>query len=377
LAAVTIGPKLVAKPSTNAAPSDARVSTLIDQGDRAMSDGDLDAANEAYVKASALVDQDARVALRLAQLAIVRADVPWLKVRLLAESDPELANTRRELVLAAARAKQAADLAQTILPNDPDVTRCRINTFRQQGNIAEARKLVVSLLKPTGVSNDELIFALLDLAEPSPTWSTVIERLSSAARSEQNLGHARSMLIYALVQSGDMTRAKAELEQLVAMPRPHPLIGAFRAYIAQADKDASAGALAEAGAPADDAATLQSAIEAMTSGEIEKAAEILKDLEARLPNDANVLVAAGKLALKKEDRRTAVKYFEKAIAADKNQFDALAGLANIKWDSGEKQGAIILYRQLIERAAPDNPNIALAKQRFTSYLDGTSEESSN
>jgi tetratricopeptide (TPR) repeat protein len=174
-----------------------------------------------------------------------------------------------------------------------------------------------------------------------------------------------------------MTRAKAELEQLVAMPRPHPLIGAFRAYIAQADKDASAGALAEAGAPADDAATLQSAIEAMTSGEIEKAAEILKDLEARLPNDANVLVAAGKLALKKEDRRTAVKYFEKAIAADKNQFDALAGLANIKWDSGEKQGAIILYRQLIERAAPDNPNIALAKQRFTSYLDGTSEESSN
>lgn len=376
LAGVTIIPKLSTKPTTSSGSSDARVASLIEQGDRAMNDGDLDAANDAYVKASAIAESDPKVELRLARLTVVRADIPWLKVRLLAESDPDLANTRREVVLAATRAHQQAERAQTILPNDPDVTRCRIDALRLQGNVTEARKLVASLLKPTGVSNDEMVFALLDLAEPSPTWSSVIERLSNAARNEQNLGHARTMLIYALVQSGDLTRAKAELDQLVAMPRPHPLIGAFRAYIARSEKEAAGSAVEveEAGAPVDDATLLQSANEAITSGDVEKASGILKDLETRLPNDANVFTALGKLALKKKERRPAAKYFEKALAADKNQFDAMSALADIKWDSGEKQGASILYRQIIERAGADSPHIAQAKERFSAFTDGIGME---
>lgn len=371
LAAVTIVPKLVAKPTPVAAPSDARVAALVEEGDRAMNDGDLDAANEAYVKASALADTDPRVNLRLVQLAIVRADIPWLKVRLLSESDPDLPSARRELELAASRAKQAADRAQEASPNDPDVTRSRIDTLRQLGNVAEARKLVASLPKPAGVSNDEMLFALLDLAESPPTWTTVIERLSNAARSEQSLGRARSMLIYALVRSGDITRAKAELDQLVALPRPHPLIGSFRSFIAQAEKGAAAAPSAgDAGAVVDDKASLRAAIEAMASGDLEKASGLLQDLETRLPSDANVLATAGQLALKKRDRTGAVKYFEKALAADKNHFDAMAALAGIKWESGEKQGASILYRQIIERAAPDNPHMTQAKQRFAAFADG-------
>ncbi len=377
LAAVTIGPKLMAKPTPTVAPPDARIAAFIVQGDRAMNDGDIETANEAYVKASAFAEKDALVELRLARLAIVHADVPWLKARLLSESDPELVNARKELTLAAARAHQATERAQAILPNDPDVMRCRIDTLRLQGNVVEARKLVALLPKPKGGSNDEVVFALLDLAEQSPTWSTVIDRLSDAARSEQNLGHARSMLIYALVQSGDIARGKSELDQLVAMPRPHPLIGVFRAYIAAAEKETSAGAVEEAGAPEDDTEALQAAIDATTKDDLEKATVLLTDLETRLPNDAKVLTAAGKLALKKKDRTSAVQYFEKAIAADKNEFDALAALGDLKWDSGEKQAASVLYRQLIERAGVDNPHVAQAKQRFSSYIGGNGEETPN
>jgi hypothetical protein len=54
--------------------------------------------------------------------------------------------------------------------------------------------------------------------------------------------------------------------------------------------------------------------------------------------------------------------------------DALAALGDIKWDSGEKQGASILYRQLIERAGADNPHVPRAKQRFSSYIEGNGEE---
>jgi len=374
LVAITMVPRFVAKPAPVLVPSDARVESLIEQGDRAMNDGDLDGANDAFVKASALADKDPRVNLRLARLAIVHADVPWLEVRLLLESDPDLVNARRKLDLAAARANQATERAREISPNEPDVTRCRIEVARQLGKVAEARKLVATLPKSTGVSSDELLFALLDVAEPSPTWATVVDRLSNAARSEQNLGRARSMLIYALVRSGDITRAKAELDQLVALPRPHPLIGAFRSFIAQAEKGSGASSGVDAKAPADDSAKLRAAVEATASGDIEKASSLLKDLETRLSSDANVLAALGQLALKKRDRAAAVKYFEKAIAADKNQFDAMSAFADIKWDSGDKQGASILYRQIIERAGAGHPRMAHAKQRFAAYVEGDGDE---
>ncbi|HRI71940.1 MAG TPA: hypothetical protein PK156_47230 [Polyangium sp.] len=373
LAALTILPKLYAK--QGAGQTEARVVALLDQGDRAANEGDLEAANEAFVKASALVDKDARVELRLARMAIVRADVPWLKVRLLSESDPDLAPTRRELVLAAGRALQAVERAQAVLPNDQDVTRCRIDVFRLQSNVNEARKLLASLVKPAGAAHDEVGLALLDMSEPTPAWPSIIERLSHAAGSEQNLGHARSMLIYALVQSGDLTRAKSELDQLVAMPRPHPLIGAFRAYIAAADKAANAAPAEDAGGAVDEAtAALQTAVEATTNGEFEKAAELLKDLETRFPNNANVLTAAGRLALKKDDRPRASAYFEKALTADKNHFDALSGLADIKWDSGEKQAASVLYRRIIEGAGADSPYLARAKERFSAFTESVGEQ---
>lgn len=382
LAALTILPKLLAKPGSFGGQTEARVITLLDQGDRAVSEGDLDAANEAFVKASALVDKDSRVEVRLARLAIVRADIPWLKVRMLEEADPDLAPTRRELVLAATKAHQATERAQAALPNDPEVTRCRIDSLRLQSNVSEARKLVASLSKPTSTANDEVALALLDMTESSPAWPAIIERLSHAARSEQNLGHARSVLIYALVQTGDLTRAKAELDQLVAMPRPHPLIGALRGYIAQAEKPVEPAQGDDAGtttedpdaAATDDSTLLQSAIDATTNGELDKAAQLLKDLEARLPNDANVSTAGGRLALKQQDRAAAARYFEKALSVDKNQFDAMSGLADIKWDSGEKQGASILYRQIIERAGPDSPYLARAKERFAAFTDGAGIE---
>jgi len=80
------------------------------------------------------------------------------------------------------------------------------------------------------------------------------------------------------------------------------------------------------------------------------------------------------LALKRKDRAAAAKLFEKALSFEKNQFDAMAALADIKWDSGEKQGASILYRQIIERAGADSPHMAQAKERFSAFTDGIGME---
>jgi len=51
------------------------------------------------------------------------------------------------------------------------------------------------------------VLAALDLAEPTPSWPAVLDRLKAAA-GESNLGRARAALVYALVRSGDITGAK-------------------------------------------------------------------------------------------------------------------------------------------------------------------------
>jgi len=55
------------------------------------------------------------------------------------------------------------------------------------------------------------VLAALDLAEPSPAWSTVIERLRAATASEGKLGRARSMLVYALARWGNIEEARKRI----------------------------------------------------------------------------------------------------------------------------------------------------------------------
>ncbi|MDI1449506.1 hypothetical protein QHF85_36020, partial [Polyangium sp. 6x1] len=348
---------------------DARLGTLLDQGDRDLRDGDLDAANESYVKASAIADADLRVAVRLARLAAVRADVAWLKVRLLSASDPDLPNARRELDLVVGRAKQAAERAQSIAAADADVTRCRIDALRLAGDVDGARKLVATLPKSTTQASDELLFATLDLAESAPVWATVIERLKAAARDEQNLGRARSMLIYALARSGDTAGAKAELDRLAAMPRPHPLVASLRAFVASAE-GAKKPEVENASlkVPAGDDA-LKAAIEAIEKGELDKAEPLLKELAAKTPKDAKVLKAEGDLAQKKRDRAAAIRFYEQAVAADGMYLDAVAALADLRWENGERMTASTLYRKIIEKGGEANPHTKRAKERLAKFAD--------
>ncbi|MDI3290970.1 zinc-ribbon domain-containing protein [Polyangium sp. 15x6] len=371
LGAVMVGREYLPKGSGAAAPTqgDARLGTLLEQGDRDLRDGDLDAANESYVKASAIADADLRVTVRLARLAAVRADVAWLKVRLLPASDPDLANARRELDLVVGRAKQAAERAQSIAAADADVTRCRIDALRIAGDVDGARKLVATLPKSTPQASDELLFATLDLAEAAPVWATVIERLKAAARDEQNLGRARSMLIYALARSGDVAGAKAELERLAAMPRPHPLVASLRSFVASAEgakKPENEAASLKVGA-GDDA--LKTVTEAIEKGELDKAEPLLKELAEKTPKDAKVLKAQGDLAQKKRDRAAAIRFYEQAVAADGTLLDAVAALADLRWENGERMTASTLYRKIIEKGGDANPHTKRAKERLAKFAD--------
>src|SRR5204862_4641486 len=123
--------------------TEGRVDSLLDDGDRALSDGDLETAKESFDKASALAERDPRVLIDLARLDAARADVDWLKVRLLGTDQPEvLAAAKRQAQQTSQRVLRLADTAAEVAPDGPRVARVKIDALRLTGDLAGARMLV-------------------------------------------------------------------------------------------------------------------------------------------------------------------------------------------------------------------------------------------
>lgn len=251
------------KSAPTAASSDARVDESLRLGERALAENDLEAAKEHLIKASALAERDRRVLVALARLEATRADVAWLRLRLLPESVKDArAVAKTQLDDAARRAKVAADRAAEVAPDDPAVTRAKVDALRLADDRAVARTLAPRLSSGTLAPETAYVLAALDLGESSPPWPTVLERLRLAATAETTPGRARAALVYALVRSGDAAGAKAEVERMASSPRPHPLLAELRAFVpdpaAGGDagvKDAGAdGAAPDGGRPMDVAA---------------------------------------------------------------------------------------------------------------------------
>jgi len=136
--------------SSAVAPLDPRAQQFLAAGDAALLQGDLDGAKESYDKASGVADKDPRVLLPEARLATIRADVPWLKQRLLApagvdvpaSAQADITANKAQLDDLAAKAKKAADDAVAAAPDDPSALRVKVDALRIAGDRQAARALV-------------------------------------------------------------------------------------------------------------------------------------------------------------------------------------------------------------------------------------------
>lgn len=255
LAVLTLGPRYL-KPnvSTPARTGDERVAALLGEGERSLLDGDLETARDKFIMASGLAEEDPRVAADLARLETINADVRWLRVKLLAEGDPERGGAKHELDASIGRARAAVDQAQKVAPTDVAVTRARVDLLRLQGDVDGARKLVGTIAAGSSQPENALTLAALDLAEAKPSWPVAIERLRAAVSGEQNLGRARAFLIYSMARSGDLAGARAEHERLAALGRPHPLTAALLIFIERQEGGQPAGSKPAGAGPAQSAA---------------------------------------------------------------------------------------------------------------------------
>jgi predicted Zn finger-like uncharacterized protein len=362
---------------------DPRASELIKSGERKLLEGDLDGAKENFDKASALAEKDARVQVPLARWANVKADLPWLKVRLMsADQTDALALARKEAEESSARALQLSQHALELAPDDPTVVRARVDALRISGDVAGARKLLAQTPLPAAEPDTAYVLAALDMSEPNPNWDLIIDRLRNAVTGEQMLGRSRAALAFALASSGQLEPAQAEIDELLRAPRPYPLLLELKAFVARqpARKDAglteagidpSSLPLATAGPAAEVEPThgsyqdvLARAHAARQAGDLAKAEQLYRAVLAKNPSDTEALSGLGDVAKAKGDQSGSLSYYEQVQKNNPSYLPAIIGLADAKWDSGDKQGALALYRQVLDRTGGQGPYAERARQRL-------------
>ncbi|MGA7123129.1 MAG: tetratricopeptide repeat protein [Polyangiaceae bacterium] len=389
---VVAKPYVLARNSAAATKLDARAQSFLNDGERAMADGDLETSQQAFDKASALAERDPRVLLDEARVAAARADVLWLKLRLLpAESAEELRTTKAQLEERIVRARRAADEAIAVAPEDAAAARANIDALRLAGDREDARRNVAKVSAIAHQPETAYVLAALDLAEPAPLWGTVIERLRLAAAGEANAGRARAALVYALAKSGDVPAAKAELAKLDSLTRPYPCSPNLHTLVDQppppkALPERTTGAAAPranpvappalappAGAsmPSGDGVAgeqsnaMQAAAQAFKKADFNRAKRIYETLVNRNPDDSEALAGIGDVARAQGDASGAIAAYKRALAVNPSYLPALLGVADTEWANGDRVSAQRAYNDITERF-PDGTYPAHVKTRAES-----------
>jgi predicted Zn finger-like uncharacterized protein len=396
LLAVGVGGWVVARPylaaRTNAAAVqlDPRAQGFVADGERAMGDGNLELAQESFDKASALAEHDPHVLLDEARVAAAKTDVPWLALHLLpSTANDELRATKSQLADRVPRVRKAADDAVAAAPEDPAALRAKVDALRLVGEREAARSYVPKLAALASQPETAYVLAALDLAEPDPLWTTVIDRLRLAAAGEGNAGRARAALVYALAQSGDAAGAKAELAKLDALTRPYPLLPQLHAFVDRApvkplvdggvaanvphiDVSAlptqapppAAGGGGASEEPAGDSANggMKAAGQAIKKGDWSRARQIYEALVARNPSDSEALAGLGDVERAQGNSSGAISAYRRALAVNPSYLPALLGVADTEWASGDRGSAQHAYKDIEERF-PEGTYPAYVKQR--------------
>jgi tetratricopeptide (TPR) repeat protein len=370
---VVAKPYLIARNAEGGSKLDERAQAFLSDGEKAMADGDLETSQQAFDKASALAERDSRVLLDEARVAAARADIPWLKLRLISDGADELRMIKDQLDERIARAQKAADEAMAVAPDAPAAVRAKIDALRLAGDRDTARRYVPRVTTIASQPETAYVLAVLDLAEPAPFWTTVIERLRLAAAGEANAGRARAALVFALAKSGDATGAKVELTKLDALTRPYPCSPNLHALVDQAPpKGSAASAAANAprgnavappvrqppagaviasgdGVPGEQASAMQAAAQAFKKAEFSRARRIYEALVTRNPNDSEALAGIGDVTRAQGDAVGAIVAYKRALAVNPSYLPALLGIADTEWASGDRASAQRAYQDISDR----------------------------
>jgi tetratricopeptide (TPR) repeat protein len=348
-----------------------------------------------------LGEKDPAVISALARLETIRADLYWLKLRLLDPADQGLvADTNQQLGRRIGKARDAVDRATSVAATDPIVIRARVDLLRLARELPEARKLVGPLSQNASLPENAYVLAALDLAEQAPVWSSIIDRLRTASAAERELGRARTALIYALIRSGEVTQAKSELNKLESRSKSHPLLPDLQSFVERLSAPPDAGPNTKKEVATVDPATLpvletkggpdieprdrpgdvrtklKEAHAALQRGEYAKAEGLYRAVLAKHPKNTEALAGLGDVAKARRDPATAGQMYEQALRDNPTYLPAMIAQADHKWDSGDRKGAIAIYRRILDQAGAGSEYGQRAASRIAQGEGGGGKEPS-
>src|SRR6478609_3540572 len=391
LLGATVGRRYIAQligTATVNTSSDARVAKFLTDGERLADEGDFEGAKEEFDKAAALAEKDPAVLTALARLETLRADVSWLKLRIIDPASTDLVQaTYRELGRRVGKAHTAVDRAFAVSPEDPAVLRARVDALRLNGEADKAREWLGPLSANASVPENAYVLAALDLADPAPVWPSVIDRLRTAAAAERDPGRARSALIYALARASRVSEAEAEFAKIDRRPKPHPLLEELRAFLLRAKRSVEAAGDAPAKIAAVDTSKLPKldtspapedarpvsgdfrtrlaqASVALRQADLARAARLYESVLAEQPHNTEALSGLADVAKARHDPALAAKMYDRVLSENPNYWPAILASADQKWDAGDRAGAVALYRRLVEQAGPNSEYGARAAARL-------------
>jgi predicted Zn finger-like uncharacterized protein len=393
---------------------DDRTTGFLQEGTRLLDQADYDGAEVQLVKAQALSDRDPAVLAALARLAAARADLFWLKLRLLDPTSKDLVQeTTRELGERAAKARQASDAAFAVAADDPVVIRARVDAMRIAGEESKAREWIAPIAANASDPQNAYVLAALDLSEAAPAFGTVIDRLRSAAVSEHEAARARGALIYALVRAGRVVEAETELAKVASAGRPHPLAAELKSFVERFSAPLDGG-VADASVPVPSAAAaasapsnaampaggertagteratgagetapagdfrkrLTQAAQALSHGSLDSARYLYQSVADEQPGNTEALAGLAEVARRRGDSATAAQLYGRVLDVNPSYLPALMAMGDQKWSAGDRKGALVYYKRVLEQVGPSTDYGMRAQSRINDAERGSSSSPS-
>ncbi|HEU4577436.1 MAG TPA: zinc-ribbon domain-containing protein [Polyangiaceae bacterium] len=390
---------------------DQRVPALLEQARGALARGDFETAHGELAKASVLAETDPDVAVAQARLEVARAEPVWLRLKISAALEAAAAQKaqsrkrkptaaevaaeadqaekdaieKKQLELAFQdrmnQAKASVSSAMMRAPNAIDAVRAKVDSLRLAGQVKDARALVGPLANAASDPDNAYSLGALDVAEGDAGLPSALDRLRTAARTEEALGKARALLIYALAQSGDATGASAELGKLQTLAPQHPALAALKSLVELAQSkvapvpEPEPPRAAPASTPApraeksgnDTQSLLEQAGKLHREGDLDGAEKVYQSVLARSSKNVDAISALGDIARERHNNATAAAFYDQALKLNRNHVPTLMGRADMYWASGNRILAVALYRRALAQVSPSDPVGQRALKRIEDF----------
>lgn len=274
-------------------------------------------------------------------------------------NDLAMRRLRGEVLLALGQARAAVALLAPLAHQDPrklEILRPLGAAYLASEQYAQAENVfreIIALAPNDGAALSSQALARIGLGKVDHAHTGLVEALQ-----DQRGGRAAHMLLTVLqLKAGDHTRALATVEALAAQDTGNAavlnLLGVTRA--ASDDQDGARRAFVAAlAAKADfEPAAYNLAQMEFEAGENDAARTRLEQFLTRRPRAVSALTALADIALADDDRAGAVRWLEKAVAADANALEASAQLVNLKLSLGQLDQALASATRMVEAQPED------------------------